>query len=108
MPLHLASQVQQPQWELLETLIQRYPAALVHRDKARNTPLMLAKKKRNFEDEQRTFDLLVSSLAECTQRLAECTQRERKKQNPYLPGFLFVSQSKKTKSKNVDLYHCYG
>jgi ankyrin repeat protein len=100
MPLHLASQVQQPQWELLETLIRRYPAALVHRDKARNTPLMLAKKKNTFEDSQR-YDLLVSSLA-------ECSQRERKKQNPYRPAFLFVSQSKKTKSKNVDLYHCYG
>jgi hypothetical protein len=61
---------------------------------------MLAKKKRNFEDVQR-FDLLVSSLAECTQRLAECTQRDRKKQKPYLPGFLFVSQSKKTKSKKT-------
>jgi ankyrin repeat protein len=100
MPLHLASEVQQPQRELLETLIRRYPPALVHRDKARNTPLMLAKKKRNFEDSQR-YELLVSSLA-------ACTQRERKKQNPYLPAFLFVSQSKKTKSKNVNLYHCYG
>jgi hypothetical protein len=93
MPLHLASQVQQPQWELLETLIRRYPAALMHRDKAGNTPLMLVKKKRNFDynfeaagSEQ--YDLLISSLA-------ECTQREKKKQNfCYLPAFRFVSQSK--------------
>jgi ankyrin repeat protein len=104
MPLHLASQVQQPQWELLETLIRRYPTALVHRDKARNTPLMLARKKRNFDynfEDSQQYDLLVSSLA-------EYTQREGKKQNPYLPAFLFVSQRKKTKSMNVDLSHCYG
>jgi ankyrin repeat protein len=103
-PLHLAAHAQQPQWELLEILIRRYPQALVLKDKAGKTPLTLAKGNIKFGNQSKSFDLVVSSLV-------ECTLRERRKQSPYtyLPSFLLNTSSiSKRKQRKNDLYHCYG
>jgi ankyrin repeat protein len=139
-PLHLACNAEYLwRWDILNVLIQGYPAALLMKDKIRRTPLELAKhhgqsniskhkkhsNQKNCVDaaHKEQYNLVLSSLA-------ECTTREKRKTSfgfaswmsspPSSPSPTTVLKTEQQKRKGrcqqqqkqeeqvVDLYNCYG
>jgi hypothetical protein len=100
LPLHLAADDPNAQWDILETLIQGCPAALLHKEISKQTPLLLAKK-RLKDKENPDHKRIISSLT-------KLTVQERRKEFPYLPAFMVnttfpLSPSNKGKEKTLIL-----
>lgn len=137
-PLHLACNAEHLwRWDILNVLIQGYPPALLMKDKIRKTPLELAKlhgqsnisknKKHNNHKncldaaQKDQYNLVLSSLAECTTRQKPKTSfgfvswMSPPPSSP-APTTVLKTEQQKRKGRSqaqkqvevVDLYNCYG
>lgn len=103
LPLHLACANPYPKWELLQILIDAYPAALLNLDKGRKTPLDLLKLFAASSEEQN----VVRSF------LQDRTNAERRRRKSLIFNKLWRRGNRSQKPENEDatltnLMNCYG
>ena len=110
LPLHWACAQTNPRWDVLQLLIQANSAALLVKDKAKQTPLQLAKQLAPRNHHHQTDNDVVEQF------LHERTVREKRKQNNHVWQPLdkfFTIRVKNRRRKNAcnnkpSLLNCYG